>query len=273
MRARSVLILVLGLIFLAGCSAAGGNDLPVPVVQTTNEVPTTTATIQWFPATATPTPRAVEEVTPTLDPRPSIGTLKVEDNFSKTDLWQVNRSDAGTVAYGKNELTLAISKVRGRLYSFRQDILVKDFYMEISVNPSLCRGQDAYGILFRVKNSGSFYRFLVNCSGQFKIERVSGNTPSVLRDWTRLGQVQVGSMGKIKIGIWARGSELRVFVDDVYQYQATDAAFLEGWLGVFAVSSSDTPVTVNFSDLKVWALDGTAAIETLSPSITPTIKN
>ncbi len=255
MKIRLAMILLTAA--LAGCG--GAVELPAQTALP-SDTPVPSATIQWFPNTATPTPRSVVLATPTPDPRPGLGEVILADDFSDETLWEVGRSAAGTVGYGINELTLAVAQSRGRLYSFRKDTLVSDFYLEMDILPSLCRGQDAFGLLFRVQNTTSFYRLLFNCQGQLRLERVSGGEPRILVNWTPLGQVSIGASQSFRVGIWMAGPQMRVLVNGVLQLEARDSAYQNGGLGVYAVSGGDTPLTVNFSALSV------RAVSTASPT-------
>ncbi len=250
MKAWFVLILLAGL--LAGCAGAAE---ALPETALPSNTPEPSATIQWFPSTATPTLRPVLQATPTPDPRPGLGEVTLEDDFSDESAWEVGRTAAGTIGYGVNELTLAVSQARGRLYSFRKDTSLADFYLEMDVLPSLCRGQDVFGVLFRVQNATSFYRVLFNCQGQIRLERVSGGEPRVVVNWTALGQVSIGASQPFRVGIWMGGQQIRILVNDVLQVEAQDSAYKSGGLGVYAFSGGDTPLTVNFSALTVRAVD------------------
>jgi hypothetical protein len=64
------------------------------------------------------------------------------------------------------------------------------------------------------------------------------------------------------LGVLASGNELRFFVDDAYQFSVIDDAFSSGGVGLFARATGDTPVSVSYSDLKVYNLSGRSAIPT-----------
>jgi hypothetical protein len=100
---------------------------------------TLTPTTVWFPATPTrtPLPTAVHIVTPTVDLSPRYGALILDNDFSVAQEWSLGRSQTGSIALGVNELTLAVSKERGYLYSLYQEHTFGDFYTEITASPSI----------------------------------------------------------------------------------------------------------------------------------------
>jgi len=245
---------ILGLL-LCGCLP---EVTPTPEPQPTATItvtPTTTATIVWFPPTATYTPAPTRQVEPTEDLRPALGEVIFTDDFTDTTQWLTARTGAGSVAYGIGELTLAVSQPKGSLLSLRKTPQLYNFYAEVDALPSLCRGGDAYGLLFRSSSAEDFYRLLANCSGQVRLERVKSSKNALLYDWTVSGQLQPGGMLSTRLGISARGSELNIYVNGVYQFTVKDPVFTSGVVGVFARAAGDTPLTVNFSNLTVHGLD------------------
>lgn len=156
---------------------------------------------------------------------------------------------------GKNELTIAIHEPHAYISSVRDQPLLSNFYAEISANPTLCRGEDEYGVLFRVASSSDFYRFSLSCDGQVRVDRVVGGTAASPQPWTFSGIVPPGAPSISKIGVWANGEEIRFFVNEVYQFSVNDPMLPSGSLGVFARSAGELAVTVNFSELMVRELE------------------
>lgn len=212
---------------------------------------TATPTIIWFPASPTPTRVPVIPAQPTPDQRPAIGEIVLTDDFITEKNWQTIETSAGAVAYGKGDLTIAISKPFEYLSSLNKEILLTDFYLEMTLSPSLCRGNDSYGLLFRAATGFDNYRLLFNCSGMVRLERMIDGKPVPLRDWEASGQVPPGSPLKIRVGIWSVRNELRFFINDFYQFNARDPVYTNGGIGVFARSGGQNALTVSFSDLVI----------------------
>ncbi len=239
---------------LAGCLPEAPSPTPQPPTPTVTQTSTTTATIVWFPPTGTFTPVPTRQVTPTPDLRPVLGDLLLEDPFTDTKNWSTSRTAVGSIAYGKGELTLAVAADRGGLVSLRKAPELGDFYAEIDALPSLCRGEDAYGLLLRASSTQDFYRLALTCSGRVRLERLKGGEIVILQDWAPSGLIP-GGMLPSRLGVYARRNELRIFINDVYQFSAKDPVWESGTLGVFARSAGDTPLTVSFSNLAVYSLE------------------
>jgi hypothetical protein len=248
---------------------SGGKDLPT---QTPQPEMTETSTIVWFPPTSTPTPIPTMIITPTQDLRPALGNVVLTDAFTSSTAWNTGRSAAGSIAVDGGELALAVSQPKGSLFTYRTIPLLGDFYLEIIARPSLCRGDDVYGLLFRSLSNASFYRWMISCNGQLRVERSNNYQLAILKDWTPSGQVPPGSPLVLRLGVWAVGNELRFFINDYFQFSVQDPVFSQGLMGVYARSAGETALTVGFSDLKVRSIQGfkPTSTSTITPVPSPT---
>lgn len=251
----------------AGAGSAAVTAAPSPADVAPSPQATLTPTIDWFPATPTPTflphQPSVESSLPTLEARIETGKILLQDDFSHPGAWQTQATALGTVAYGQNELSLAIPNVRATLVSLRQQPVFSDFYLEITVTPSLCRGTDAYGLLLRVNSDQDYYRWILTCAGSMRLERVKGQVPAVLQDWTP----RAARPDATRLGVWASGTTLRFLVDQIVQFEVHDPIFPSGGLGVFARSSGENALTVSFSDLIVYQVQAAASTSTATLAV------
>ncbi len=140
------------------------------------------------------------------------------------------------------------------MLSLRNDLALNDHYVEITARPSLCRGEDSYGLLVRASAS-NYYRFALSCNGTARAERVSGGTRLLLQQPLPSGDVPPGAPGEVRIGVWAVGKEMRLFLNGRYQFTISDPSFPSGALGVFVRSVGETPAVVSFSDLQIQTVD------------------
>jgi hypothetical protein len=193
---------------------------------------------------------------------PGIGEVTVEDDFSDKSVWDTAVSGNGSAAITHNRLALTVQPGY-YLSSMRRELPLSDFYAEITARPSLCRGEDNYGLIVRGVGS-SFYRFLLSCKGEVWAERISGGTKLAIHEHVPSGDAP-GAPGEVRIGMWAVGSEMRLFLNGRFQFSVTDPVFPIGALGVFVRSTGETPVTVLFSDLAVYDVNYTPPTKTPIP--------
>lgn len=261
MSLRRLLSLLSALLLLAAClplDAALPTETPRP-----STTATATETIVWFPPSATATALAVATYTGTPDMSPGIGRVTLEDDFSDDEVWDTARSNNGSAVITSNRLTLAVQPGY-YISSMRRELPLTDFYAEITARPSLCRGEDNYWIIVRGVGS-SFYRFPLNCSGMVWAERISGGTKLGIHEPVPSGDAPPGAPGEVRIGMWAVGSEMRLFLNERFQFSVTEPTFPIGAFGVFVRSNGETPTTVLFSDLAVYDVNYTPPTKTPLP--------
>lgn len=220
-------------------------NTPMPATET----PAPTATIIWFPPSATSTPQLLSTKAPTPEMRPGLGSDLITDDFSNPFDWDIASSNEASAEIQNNRLTLA-AQSQVYMTSLRRDTFLTDHYTEITAQPSLCKSDDSYGILIRA-NGGSYYRFALACDGTVRAERVSNSVRLTLQPPLPSGDVPPGAPGSVRIGIWAVGNEMRLFLNGRLQFSINDPSFPIGTIGVFVRSAGETPVVVSFSDLVI----------------------
>jgi hypothetical protein len=181
--------------------------------------------------------------------RPGLGEIFLEDDFSDPASWNVAASNQASASVENNRLTIAVQSGVFML-SLRSDFPLSNYYAEITARPSLCRGEDHYGVLVRASAS-SYYRFALACNGTVRAERISGGTRLILHEPVPSADVPPGAPGEVRIGVWAVGRDIRLFLNGRFQFGISDPSFPGGTIGVYARSSGDTPTVVSFQNLVV----------------------
>jgi hypothetical protein len=256
---KAFYLIILGMITLGGCLLMSGclseavltqpAPIPSPLPATATAQPT--STIVWFPPTPTFTPYPTQVVTPTAEMRTGLGQVLLTDTFNSTVGWVLPSTDEGTIAIDGGELSIAIPEARAYLYAVRLKPQPTDFYAEITASPTLCEGVDEYGMLVRYSSSFDYDRISLTCDGQVRLDRVSSGTASPLQAWMISGAFPPGAPGETRLGVWSLGDELRVFINDIYQFSVHDPILKPGSFGVYARSTGANSLTVRFSDLVI----------------------
>lgn len=271
MRQRTFLLLIATLL-LSACLPASGLEATPPGLSAVSTTLSPTATIIWFPATATWTPSPTIEPSATPQPFPGLGPQVFADDFSDPKNWPNAKPEAAggnSIILERNRLTLALNVPPATLYSLQNGLLLKDFYAKITVSANRCAGADAYGMVFRAASDAYAYRFVLNCTGQARIDRIRGGVVSPLQDWLPSGDAPPGAPGLVTMGIWAAGAEMRFFLNDRYQFTVVDPVFKTGTLGAFASASSPVGMNVSFSNLVVSSVTYVSPTPTATASKTP----
>ena len=246
--------IISGLFMVILFSACGSTQTPQPFVEDTPTATITsspTPTVEWFPATATPTMISTLLTTPTPVLNPNLGAIIFSDDFNKPDLWLLGSTSSGNISLGVNELTIAIAEHGAYEYSIRKEPLLGDYHIEITTSPTLCQGEDQYGLLLRMSSSGTFYRYALSCDGRVRLDRVIQGTATSPQPWIQNNSIPPGAPIPSRLSVLLHGEEMRFFINDQFQFIVTDPALQIGNIGVFARSLGDNAVTVNFSNLVV----------------------
>jgi len=254
-------ILLAGCILLSACLPS--TSIPPTETALPTDTPPPTATIIWFPPSATPTLKALPTNTALPEMNPGIGSIIFSDDFSDDSIWDTATSDQGTAAISRNRLTLA-AEPGVYLVSMNREAILSNFYAEVTARPSLCRGDDSYGIIIRAQGN-SFYRFTLTCNSMISMERIRNSVRLLMQEPIGSGDAPPGAPGEVRIGIWANGSEMRFFLNGRFQFSVKDPSTPSGGFGVFARAAGDTPLSVIFSDLVVYNVSYTPPTNTPLP--------
>lgn len=243
---------VLNFYILNACAPI--TPVPITPTDTPTQTLTLTPTTVWFPPTSTPSPFPTTIPSPTPDLKPGIGEIITRDTFTRSDHWLIGSMGVGTIALGIEEISLAVTQPKGYLFSFRDEFIYDDFYVEITASPSLCTGLDEYGLLIRYNSPVDFYRFSLSCNGQTRLDKLVGGTASSPQPWLASVSIPSAAPSVSRLGVWAVGREMRFFINNEYQFSVSDPVLSRGMIGVFTRSAGENAVTVSFSDLIVYQI-------------------
>ncbi len=264
MKVFSLSILVI--ICLSGCFSQRVTPTPAPSITAIPVSYTPTGTIVWFPPTATATIFPTPYITPTIDLRPQAGDIILFDDFTDPAPWQLSYSNTTSVALGNQEITLAINQPSGYLFTLRNEPYLGNFYLEITASPSLCRGEDEYGLLLRVSPSLDFYRFSLSCDGQTRLDKYFQGRASSPQPFMMSGAIPPGAPSQSRIAVWAQGKEMHFFANSEHLFSVNDPSITAGTIGLFIRSAGDNAVTVSFSELEIFSADAGPALLEVNPN-------
>ena len=256
-KAMIGILILTALIALSGCDFVPAEATITPTL-TATQTETPTPTIDWFPATPTPTEVPLPSPTPqpTLeDLRTGLIDLIVNDDFTDETLWATRQSSVGNIAYGVENLTLAVASPNTNLTSLSQHTLPENFYLEITIQPTLCQPSDQSGVLFWYLSGSDYHRLLVDCSGQVRLELIQGGQSFVLQDWETAQRVQPGPLAANRLGLWVSRGQFQLYINDVLQFNRSITTNRSGGLGLYARTISGSTMTVRFTDLQIYSIE------------------
>ncbi len=253
------LIMTAALLLMAGCAEIRVQpiaDTATPITPTATVPPTATPvptnTIDWFPPTSTPRPMNTPTPYPTVNQLPELGEVIFSDYFTTDEKWQTYRSPMGNAVISNNELTLSLQKVSSNIATYSSIPQLGDYFLSVNVSLSLCSDpSDWYGIAFRVNDADNTYRWLFNCLGETRVERLYHGRAYMLSDWDINGSIKPSAPQKFNVGIAAQGSHLRFYANNTLLTEVEDAQYPTGGYGLLASSRGASPLTVSFSEFKL----------------------
>lgn len=223
---------------------------PVPTASQTL-APTSSPTVEWFPPTPTIGITPTVELSPTPEIMAELGEVLFKDDFESGEGWTVPESSRGEINIANGEINIIINEPGSFFIGTLEKPDLQDFYAEISASPILCSPRDEYGFLFRVNGREQYYRFLLNCEGEIRLDSIVGESGSILYPWTRSASVPVGAPSVSKIAVLAVDDQIRIYINGAPQFTVSDRQLQVGSFGVYARSVGDTAVTISFSDFLV----------------------
>jgi hypothetical protein len=113
-----------------------------------------------------------------------------------------------------------------------------------------------YGIITRQSQESSYYQFVVDGAGYFKVRKHSGEGWTVLLDWQESDAIRQAMDGANRLQVVCRGPALLFYVNGIFLGQAEDEAFSSGRIGVSAGSyEGGAGVQAVFDNVVVWELE------------------
>jgi hypothetical protein len=128
---------------------------------------------------------------------------------------------------------------------------LRDYYLELTIRPDLCSGEDEAGFLFRVVDPLNYYRFSILCQGGARVTRVFDGDEVALIPVTETFTAFPGALVQNRIAVLASGPVLTFFINGTDVFTAQDTTFISGGLGLYVRSRRSGQTTVSFDDLIV----------------------
>ncbi len=129
----------------------------------------------------------------------------------------------------------------------------QDFVLEVEARPLAGDAANSYGVLFRMQDTGRFYRFELTGNGTYMFERhnADGTWTRFVDDWTAHPAIQSGSNVTNRIRIEAIGPSLAAYVNDTLVQQVTDPTYAAGQIALDAGAFGDPVMQVAFDNVVV----------------------
>jgi hypothetical protein len=181
------------------------------------------------------------------------GAILEEFGPGQTGNWILEQDDLGSTAIVNEQLVITVASPNTMQFSTLEGMTFGDFALEVDVYQRSGPPEGSSGILFRMQDSGRFYRFEITGNGLFMVERrdSDGSWTRLLPDWTPSTAINQGLNVANRLKIIATGPTMNFYANDVLLTQVTDSASSEGSIALDAGTFGGANLQVSFDNLAI----------------------
>lgn len=186
----------------------------------------------------------------------ALGTPTWRDTFKNANQWYLLETDHTKFNVKNGALLMQATPGGGEEWGLATHAAIQDFYMEVEFRSGeSCRGKDRYGLLFRAPNPNAGYVYGFTCDGRFRIYQWDGKHYNPLQEWTASPAILSGANQTNRLGVWASGSTLKLYANDILLSEVHDSSYPRGRFGLFIAADESDPFIVFVQEIAYWLLD------------------
>lgn len=210
------------------------------------------------PISPTPTLASQPGVTPTAnpgDPTVDLGAPTRKDTFDTGDNWPLGVDEYVDLRTSGGSLLMTGRLMKNGWRLSNQQAV--NFYLELTGKMAACTGTDNFGMIFRVPNATMAdrgYLFGISCEGKYALRKWDIDKMTNIINWTAAPAILVGSNQVNRLGVMARGNELKLFVNGKLVNTVTDQSFGHGYFGLYIGPKETTFLTSSLDEISFWVL-------------------
>jgi len=205
----------------------------------------------WTPF-PTKTLRPTWTASPTLSPTATkeVGWI-IKDDFSDvTEAWFLGSGENWEMGYARGGYYMSVLEKNVEITSSQSWLKLADTRVILDVFKE--NGKGYWGISCRESSNASYYTIFITSEGTFGYGE------------TRNGRVELTTLGKSQdiftsnrevnhIMAECRGSNLTLFVNDIFMFRKEIVGLSSGWVGMMVGTTYEQDkVTVNFDNIEIW---------------------
>jgi len=188
---------------------------------------------------------AAQPATSTADTRPGVGRSVIFPTPSTTRRFgNTAGSDDASAILTNSRLVLSITQPGPlAIASLRNQSIAGDFYAEAHGKyQPVQRHRPVRDALSAPQAAGIIFASCSTATGRKRLERVRGGVTYPLLGWLPAMTHPWEAPAQIKLGVWAVGREMRLFLNETYQFSLTDPVFSAGTSGFSPMRMARAPL-------------------------------
>ncbi len=188
----------------------------------------------------------------------NLGTATWTDNMDTSSNWYLLDTANTQFTQGDGKLVMtAKSPSSGDEWGLSNKPALKDYYLQATfITGGTCSGLDHYGLLARAPDPNSGYVLEFSCDGHYRLYKWDGKNYNALQEWHATSNIHTGANQTNILGIWMKGSTLRVYANGFKLAEFTDSTYSQGQFGLVIGSTDTNNLTINVDQVAYWDLSG-----------------
>jgi hypothetical protein len=186
----------------------------------------------------------------------NLGAATWTDNLDTANNWYLLDTPNTKFTAGDGKLVMtSINPGGGEEWGLSDRPSMKDYYLQATfITGSACSGLDRYGLLARAPDPDKGYVFEFSCDGHYRLYTWDGKNYVAIQEWHTAAPIKTGPNQMNTMGIWMKGTTLRLYSNSYKLAEFTDSTFDHGQFGLVIGSINTRNFTVNVDQVAYWEL-------------------
>jgi hypothetical protein len=185
----------------------------------------------------------------------NLGPATWSDNMDDAYYWYLLNTANTKFSEGDGRLVMtSIKPGGGEEWDISTKPSLDDYYMQATfITGDACSGLDRYGLLVRAPEPEKGYVFEFTCDGHYRLYIWDGSYHAI-QEWTSAASIKTGPNQTNIMGIWLKGTDIRLYANSYKLAEFTDSTFDHGQFGLVIGSANTNNFTVYVDQVSYWDL-------------------
>jgi hypothetical protein len=187
----------------------------------------------------------------------NLGSATWTDKLDNTDNWYLLDTANTKFTQGDGNLVMtSITPGGGEEWGISDKPSIDDYYLQATfITGSSCSGLDRYGLLARSPDPDKGYVFEFSCDGHYRLYTWDGNNYHAIQEWRTAAPIKSGENQTNIMGIWMKGTTLRLYANGYKLAEFTDSTFDHGQFGLVIGSVNTNNLKIYVDQVAYWDLN------------------
>ena len=184
----------------------------------------------------------------------NLGQPSWTDNMDNANYWYLLDTANTKFTEGDGKLVMTSIKPGSEEWDISTKPSLEDYYMQATfITGDACSGLDRYGLLVRAPEPDKGYVFEFTCDGHYRLYVWDGSYHAI-QEWTSATAIKTGANQTNVMGIWLKGTNIRLYANSYKLAEFTNSTFDHGQFGLVIGSANTNNFTVYVDQVSYWDL-------------------